>query len=470
MTPLPESLSAQLQHRLGPRFTTNSAICDQHGGGGMHLPTLPPQAVAFAESIDDIVAIVRACAAFNIPIVPFGAGSSLECHVGAARGGVSLDLSGMKKILRVSLEDQDCTVEAGVTRTALNEHLKHTGLFFPVDPGADATLGGMASTRASGTTTLRYGGMRENALSLTVVTASGEVIRTARRARKSAAGYDLTRLFVGAEGTLGVIAEATLRLHPIPEATAAAVCSFATAHAATACVIDAVQLALPLARAEYLDPSAIKAVNAAFKTDHPEADTLFLEFHGAPDEVARQAERFGAIAEEHGGGAFRWAVDQEERTQLWRARHHAGFAAAAMRPGARPWSTDVCVPISRLADCIDETKKDLEGAPFPAVVLGHVGDGNFHVILLLDGASKSECAAAERFNDALVARALSMDGTSTGEHGIGLGKQQALCDEMGAGVDVMRAIKTALDPAGLMNPGKIFSPAPAPRQRSFSLQ
>ncbi len=456
MKRLADSLVARLQERLGARFSTNASLCDQHGGGGMHLPALPPQAVAFANSIDEIAYIVRSCAAANVPIIPYGAGTSLECHVGAPHGGVSLDLSGMTKITRVNLEDQDCTVEAGVTRVALNEQLRHTGLFFPVDPGADATLGGMAATRASGTTTLRYGGMRENVLGLTVVTPAGQVIRTARRARKSAAGYDLTRLFVGAEGTLGVLAEVTLRLHPSPEAIAAAICAFPSAQAATACVIDAVQLALPLARAEYLDSSAIRAVNSAFHTSYEEADTLFLEFHGAPDEVARQAERFGAIAKEHGAGAFQWASDQEERARLWRGRHHAGFAAAAMRPGARPWSTDVCVPISRLAECIDQTKADLRGAPFPSVVLGHVGDGNFHVVLLLDPADKTECAAAERFNDALVARALDMDGTCTGEHGIGLGKQQALGAELGESVSLMRAIKGALDPAGIMNPGKIF--------------
>lgn len=455
---LPRPLIERLHARLGDRFTTNRTVRDQHGGGGMHLPALPPQAVAFVEDIDEIAEVVRACAEFGVPVVPFGAGTSLECHVGAVRGGVSLDLAGMKKILRVSIEDQDCTVEAGVTRTALNERLRRTGLFFPVDPGADATIGGMASTRASGTTTLRYGGMRENVMGLTVVTAAGDVIRTARRARKSAAGYDLTHLFVGAEGTLGVIAEVTLRLHPAPESIAAAVCAFPSPAAATMSVIEAVQLALGVARAEYLDTVAIRAVNAAFTASYEAADTLFLEFHGAPGEVASQVERFGAIARENGGSAFQWALDQEDRDRLWRARHHAGFAAAAMRPGARPWSTDVCVPISRLAECIDLTRADLASAPFPAAVLGHVGDGNFHVILLLNPDDAGEVAAAERFNDALVARALAMDGTCTGEHGIGLGKQKALLDEVGAGaVDIMRRVKAAIDPAGVMNPGKIFS-------------
>lgn len=457
MRALSAGLTTRLADRLGPRFTTNLTTREQHGGGGMHLRAMPPQAVAFAESIGEIVDIVRACATHRAPIIPYGAGTSLECHVGAARGGVCLDLSGMKRIVGVNVEDQDCIVEAGVTRTVLNEHLRHSGLFFPVDPGADATLGGMASTRASGTTTLRYGGMRENVLGLTVVTAAGDVIRTAHRARKSAAGYDLTRLFVGAEGTLGVIAEVSLRLHAVPEATAAAVCAFPSAAAATASVIDAIQHGLPLARAEYLDDAAIKAVNDAFSTDYRIADTLFVEFHGSPGEVASQAERFGEIVRENGGGAFQWALEPEQRAQLWRARHQAGLAAVATRPGARPWSTDVCVPISRLAECIVLTKADLASAPFPATVLGHVGDGNFHVILLLDPNSTEECAAAQRFNDALLARALEMDGTCTGEHGIGLGKQEALLDELGQGVALMRKIKRAIDPAGLMNPGKIFS-------------
>jgi D-lactate dehydrogenase (cytochrome) len=456
---LPAELLGRLEQSLGSRFTTNATVREQHGGGGMHLPALPPQAVAFIENIDEIVAVVRACAESRTPIIPYGAGTSLECHVGAAKGGVSLDLSGMKKILRVSAEDQDCTVEAGVTRTALNEYLRHTGLFFPVDPGADATLGGMASTRASGTTTLRYGGMRENVLGLTIVTPAGDILRTARRARKSAAGYDLTHLFVGAEGTLGVIAEVTLRLHATPEATAAAVCAFPSAHAATASVIAAVQLGVPLARAEYLDDAAMTAVNRAFSTAYAEADTLFVEFHGAAEEVARQVDCFSHIVRDHEGGAFQWALEPEARAQLWRARHQAGLAALALRPGAKPWSTDVCVPISRLAECIVATKADLAGAPFPAVVLGHVGDGNFHVILLLDPDDAAELAAARGFNDALVARALAMDGTSTGEHGVGLGKQHALRDELGGAVDLMRDIKTALDPAGIMNPGKIFAAA-----------
>lgn len=455
-TPLPAALLERLRTRLGDRFSTAEAVRNQHAGGGMHLPPLPPQAVAMANSLEDIVAIVSACSEFGVPLVPFGAGTSLECHVGAARGGVSIDLSGMQRVLKVNLEDQDCIVEAGVTRNALNAHLRHTGLFFPVDPGADATIGGMASTRASGTTTVRYGGMRENVLGLTVVTPDGSIVRTSRRARKSAAGYDLTHLFVGAEGTLGVIADVTVRLYGVPEAISAAVCSFPSAATATMSVIEAVQLGLPLARAEYLDPSAIAAVNAAFKTGHNVADTLFLEFHGAEEEVARCAERFKGIAADNGGGEFHWATDEEARTALWRARHHAGLAIAMSRPGAAPWSTDVCVPISRLAECIIQTKEDLASAPFSAAVLGHVGDGNFHVVLMIDTSSPDELAAAERFNDTLVARAIDMDGTCTGEHGVGLGKREALRTELGGAVELMKSIKHALDPRGLMNPEKIF--------------
>jgi D-lactate dehydrogenase (cytochrome) len=454
---LPEPLLARLQVRLGERFTTGQALREQHGGGGMHLPALPPQAVAFPQSTDEIVAIVRAAAEFGVAVVPFGAGTSLECNVGAARGGISIDLSQMTRVLRVSVEDQDCTVEAGVTRTKLNEHLRDTGLFFPVDPGADATIGGMASTRASGTTTIRYGGMRENVLGLTVVTAEGRVIRTARRARKSAAGYDLTHLFVGAEGTLGVIAEITLKLHPAPEAASAAVCGFADTAGAVNTVIEAVQSGVPLARAEYLDATAIGAVNRAFGESYAECETLFLEFHGAPAEVKDQAEKVGAIAAEHGGSGFQWALETEARNRLWRARHHAGFAAAALRPGTRPWSTDVCVPISRLAECVVETKADLRSAPFPAVLLGHIGDGNFHAILLIDAANAEEVRAAEELNERMVARALAMDGTCTGEHGIGMGKRESLRAELGEAVDIMREIKRALDPKGLMNPEKIFA-------------
>jgi len=457
MTELHADLLAGLQSLLGARFSRAEAVRAQHGGGGMHLPALPPQAVASVETLQEIVDTVRLCAAYATPIIPYGAGTSLECHVGAPRGGVSIDVSGMKSVLRLNGEDQDCTVEAGLTRVALNEHLRHTGLFFPVDPGADATIGGMAATRASGTTTLRYGGMRENVLGLTVVTPNGNVIRTASRARKSAAGYDLTHLFVGSEGTLGVIADVTLRLHPVPEAVSAAVCAFSTPVGAVSTVVEAVQCGLPLARAEYLDAAAIHAVNRAFATDHVEADTLFFEFHGAPEEVARGAERLRVIATENGGSVFRRALDTEARTELWKARHHAGLASLSLRPGARPWSTDVCVPISELAGCVEAAKRDVAELPFPAIVIGHVGDGNFHVVLLLDPSDAGEIAAAARFNEALVLRAIAAGGTCTGEHGIGLGKQKSLREELGDAVDIMRDIKRALDPAGIMNPDKIFA-------------
>ncbi len=459
MNDLPADLVARLDALLGARFSRAEAVRAHHGGGGMHLPALPPQAVAAVQSLSEIVETVRACAAHATPIIPFGAGTSLECHVGAARGGVSIDVSAMKNVLRLSSEDQDCTVEAGLTRVALNEYLRHSGLFFPVDPGADASLGGMAATRASGTTTLRYGGMRENVLGLTVVTPDGRVIRTASRARKSAAGYDLTRLFIGSEGTLGVIADLTLRLHPIPEAMSAAVCTFASPAGAVSTVIEAVQCGLPLARAEYLDALTMRAVNRAFATHHAEADTLFLEFHGSADDVAHYAERARMIADTHGGGAFRWASDTEARNDLWAARHRAGLAALSLRPGARPWSTDVCVPISALASCVEAAKHEIGALGFPAVVLGHVGDGNFHVVLLIDAAAPDEVSAAKRFNDALVARAIAAGGTCTGEHGIGLGKRAALRAELGEAVDLMADIKAALDPQGIMNPDKIFAVA-----------
>lgn len=456
---LPQGLVQRLGALLGEHFTTNATVCEHHGGGGMRHPNLPPQAVVFPGSTEEVAAVVRACAEFQTPMIPFGAGTSLECHVGATLGGVTLDLSRMNNVLRVDAEDFDCTVEAGVTRMALNTYLRDTGLFFPVDPGTDATLGGMASTRASGTTTVRYGGMRENVMALTVVTAAGDIIRTARRARKSSAGYDLTHLFVGSEGTLGVITEVSLRLHPVPQAVVAAVCAFPTAGAAVTTVIEALQSGLTPARAEYLDAVQMGAVNRAFDLDYAVADSLFLEFHGEPEEVETQARALGELASANGGTDLRWETEPEGRDRLWRARHQAGFAALSLRPGAVPWSTDVCVPISRLAECVVETRTDLADAPFPGTMLGHVGDGNFHTILLLNLDDPAEVAAATAFDDRLVQRALAMDGTCTGEHGIGLGKQAALVNELGEAVGLMRAIKRALDPHGLMNPGKIFAAA-----------
>ncbi|MBI3438545.1 MAG: FAD-binding protein [Proteobacteria bacterium] len=456
MEALPIELTSLLATRFGERFTTTQAVRDQHSGAGMHLPPLPPQAVAYAQTLEEIVSVAAACCTFKTPIIPYGAGTSLECHVGALRGGVCLDLSRMNQILRVSNDDQDCTVEAGVTRTQLNSYLRDTGLFFPVDPGADATLGGMAATRASGTTTVRYGGMRENVVALTVVTPEAQIIRTARRARKSAAGYDLTHLFVGAEGTLGIIADLTLRLHPMPEASSAAVVCFEDTASAVATVVETIQAGLPIARAEYLDAKAIDLVNRTFALSYTVADTLFLEFHGEPEEVERTIRSVETIAAARGGRAFQWAIEAEHRNALWRARHQAGFAAAASRPGCRPWSTDVCVPISHLAENILAAKVDLVEAPFPSVVLGHIGDGNFHAILLADPDNADEVAAAMRINQRIVARALASDGTCTGEHGVGVGKREALCEELGGAVGVMRAIKRALDPHDIMNPGKIL--------------
>ena len=361
----------------------------------------------------------------------------------------------MNRIVRVNAEDLDATVEAGVTRKQLNEHLRDTGLFFPIDPGADASLGGMAATRASGTNAVRYGTMRENVLSLTVVLADGRIIRTARRARKSAAGYDLTRLFVGSEGTLGIITELTVRLYGIPEAISAAVCAFPTLEAAVDSVILTIQSAVPVARIELLDESQMDAINKYSKLDHKVAPTLFFEFHGSPAGVAEQAETVKAIAAEHGGDDFRWATTPEARSKLWQARHDAYYAALALRPGSKGWATDVCVPISRLAECIRETKQDLAQSPLPSALVGHVGDGNFHLVFMIDPNQPEEIAEANRLNDRMVARALAMDGTSTGEHGVGYGKMDFLIAEHGEAVSVMRMIKKALDPLNIMNPGKI---------------
>jgi D-lactate dehydrogenase (cytochrome) len=418
---------------------------------------MPPDVVVFAESTDEVVAIVRLCAAAGVPIIPFGAGTSVEGHTLAVNGGVSMDLSRMTKILEVNQGDFDCTVEAGVRREQLNEYLRDQGLFFPIDPGANATLGGMASTRASGTNAVRYGTMREAVLALTIVTADGRVIRTSRRARKSSAGYDLTRLIVGSEGTLGIITEVTIRLHAIPEAIAAAVCSFESIGGAVDTVVQAIQLGVPLARVELLDDVQIRAVNRWSKMELPELTTLFFEFHGSRRYVAEQIETIRELAETNGGGEFQWANLPEERSRLWKARHEAYYAAVNLRPGAIGWATDVCVPISRLAECITETKAELEQSHVPATVLGHVGDGNFHVIFSIDPSAPGELEEVEALNARLVRRALEMDGTCTGEHGIGIGKQQWLVEELGGAVDLMRAVKHALDPDNLFNPGKVFA-------------
>src|SRR5271163_916912 len=430
-SPLDGSLLASLRELLGARLSTSAAVCADHGKDeSYHMPH-SPDAVAFAHSTDEVSEIVKLCALHKTPVIAFGAGTSLEGHVAALKGGISIDMTPMNRVLRVN------------------------GLFFPIDPGADASLGGMAATRASGTNAVRYGTMRENVLTMTVVLADGKVIRTARRARKSAAGYDLTRLFVGSEGTLGIITELTVRLYGIPEAISAAVCAFPTLEAAVDSVILTIQNAVPVARIELLDESQMDAINKYSKLDHKVAPTLFFEFHGSPAGVAEQAETVKAIAAEHGGDDFRWATTSEERSKLWQARHDAYYAALALRPGSKGWATDVCVPISQLAECIRETKQDLAQSPIPSALVGHVGDGNFHLVFMIDPNRAEEVAEASRLNDRMVARALAMDGTSTGEHGVGYGKMEFLIAEHGEAVNVMRTIKKALDPDNIMNPGKI---------------
>lgn len=455
--PLPVTVVDELRALFGSRLHLGQAMRHQHGCSEAHFEPRLPDAVIFAHSTDEVVAIVQICVPASIPIIPFGAGTSIEGNTLPVRGGISVDLSEMTEIVEVNADDLDCTVQAGVRREQLNEHLRNMGLFFPIDPGANATIGGMAATRASGTNAVRYGTMREAVLSLKVVTPDGRVIRTARRARKSAAGFDLTRLYVGSEGTLGIITEVTLRLFGIPEAISSAVCSFETLAGAVDTVVQSIQLGIPLARVEILDDVQMKAVNAWSKLDYPELTTLFFEFHGSPTYVKEQVETVSELAAANGGGEFRWSNLPEERSKLWKARHEAYYAAVNMRPGATGWATDVCVPISRLAECISETKQDLQKASVPATILGHVGDGNFHVVFSLDPHSPDELAEAGAINARLVRRALLMDGTCTGEHGIGLGKQDWLVEELGDAVEIMRTLKRALDPHDLFNPGKIFA-------------
>ena len=453
--PLPPIVGQTLCEQFGERFTTNAQILLQHGRSEFHHGAHLPDGVVLARSTEEVAAVVALCAEHRVSIVPFGAGTSVEGNATPVRGGISLDLSEMNQILQVNRDDFDCTVQAGVRRRQLNEHLRDQGLFFPIDPGADATIGGMASTRASGTNAVRYGTMKDAVLSLKVVTPEGKVIRTASRARKSSAGYDLTRLFVGSEGTLGVITEVTLRLHPIPEAISSAVCGFETLGGAVDTVVQTIQYGVPIARVEILDDMQMRAVNRWSKLGYPEVTTLFFEFHGSEASVKEQVETVAAIAAVNGGGDFQWASTQEERSRLWKARHEAFYAAVGLRPGAIGWPTDVCVPISRLAECIEATKADLDTATIPATILGHVGDGNFHVIFVLDPDNPAEREEAERINDALVERALSMDGTCTGEHGIGVGKMDCLEHELGEALDLMRTLKRAFDPLDIMNPGKI---------------
>lgn len=445
----------ELRGLLGDRLSTAAAVREQHGKDESFHAAIPPDAVAFAASAEEVSAIVRTCARHRTAIVPYGTGTSLEGHIAALRGGICIDLSGMNRVLKVSPEDLDCTVEAGVTRKQLNEHLRDTGLFFPIDPGADASIGGMTATRASGTNAVRYGTMRENVLALTVVLPDGRIIKTARRARKSAAGYDLTRLFVGSEGTLGVICDVTLRLYGIPEAVSAAVCSFERLEDAVSAVILTIQSGIPMARIELADDVQMDAINRFSGLSYPVAHTLFLEFHGSEAGVKEQVEAVRAIADEFGGGDFHWATRTEDRNKLWQARHDAAYACKALRPGAGIWATDVCVPISRLAECIMETKRDIEASGLIAPIVGHVGDGNFHLVILADPDDPDERRRAEGLHERMVMRALAMDGTCTGEHGIGYGKMDFLVAEMGEAVSVMRTIKKAIDPDDIMNPGKI---------------
>jgi len=432
------------------------AVREHHSHGESYHPPAAPDVVCFPSTAEEVVEIVRISARFHLPIVPFGAGTSLEGHVQALCGGITIDLRDLNRVRRISVEDLDATVEAGVTRLQLDRALRNTGLMFPIDPGADATIGGMTATRASGTTAVRYGTMRENVLGVTAVLADGRLVRMGTRARKSSAGYDLTRLFVGSEGTLGVITDVTVRLHPVPEAVAAAVCGFDSIKGAVDTVIATIQLGIPVARIELLDDVQMDAVNRYSKTSYEVAPTLLFEFHGDSDRhVSEQAASVEAIASERGGRGFEWATRLEDRDRLWHARHNVHFAALSLRPGCRSWATDVCVPISRLSDCVLETKADHANLPFPVCLVGHAGDGNFHVIYLLDPASEEELAEAGRLNERMVMRALAMGGTCTGEHGVGYGKMKFLEAEHGEGVEVMRSIKRALDPENRMNPGKI---------------
>ncbi len=455
---VPQALIDALKARFAGNCSTALAVREQHGRDESSFQAPPPAAVVFAESTADVADAVALASRFDTPVIPFGVGTSLEGHLLAVQGGISIDVSRMNKVLAINAEDLTVTVQPGVTRKQLNEEVKSTGLFFPIDPGADATLGGMAATRASGTNAVRYGTMRENVLSLEVVTANGEVIRTGTRAKKSSAGYDLTRLMVGSEGTLGVMTEVTVRLYPLPEAISAAVCSFPSIEAAVRTTIQIIQLGVPIARVELIDKNTVRMVNAYSKVSLREAPMLLMEFHGSPSGVKEQAETVQQIAAEFGGTEFEWATTPEERTRLWNARHNAYFAAIQSKPGCRAISTDTCVPISRLADCLLDSVKEADEGGLPYFLVGHVGDGNFHFGYLLDPDKPEEREIAEKLNHRLVARALALEGTCTGEHGVGLHKMEFLVTETGAGaVDMMRSIKRALDPKNIMNPGKIFS-------------
>jgi len=455
---VPAAMLDALKVRFGERCSTALAVREQHGRDESPIDAPPPEAVVYCESTEDVAAVVKLADQYAVPVIPFGVGSSLEGHVLAVQGGVSIDLSRMNQVLAVQPEDLTVRVQAGVTRMQVNNEIRHTGLFFPIDPGADASLGGMCATRASGTNAVRYGTMRENVLGLTVVTASGEVIRTGTRARKSSAGYDLTRLMVGSEGTLGVITEITLRVYPLPEAISAAVCTFPSIDAAVRTTIQIIQMGIPIARCELLDVHAVRAVNRHDKLTLPEAPMLLMEFHGSEAGVAEQAGAVQEIAAEHGGSGFEWATTPEARTRLWTARHHAYFAGLQLKPGSRTVTTDTCVPISRLAECVTQASEAATAAGMTHYIVGHVGDGNFHIAYLVDPNIPAERELAERLNNEVVQRAIEAQGTCTGEHGIGLHKMDFLVTEAGDGaIDMMRTLKRALDPKNIMNPGKIFT-------------
>ena len=452
-----EAVTAELAAQFGNRLVTSRAVREQHGNTLTWIDNQPPDAVVFPQNTADVQTAVRICARHKFPIIPFGAGTSLEGHINAPQGGVSLDLRDMNQILAIHAEDLDCVIEPGVTRKLLNETLRDQGLFFPIDPGADASLGGMAATRASGTNAVRYGTMRDNVMSLKVVMANGEIMTTATRARKSSSGYDLTRLMVGSEGTLGIITELTLKLHGIPEAIGAAICPFPSVQAACEATILTIQSGIPVARIELLDEVQVRACNAYSKLTLPESPLLLLEFHGTEAGVAEQSHRFGEIAADLGGGPFEWTTKPEERTRLWQARHDGYFAACALRPGTRSVATDVCVPISRLAECVTETQRDVQAHKFIAPIVGHVGDGNFHVALMVDTDNPVEVKEVKAFMERLTERALAMGGTCTGEHGVGQGKVKYLLAEHGApALHAMHALKQALDPDNIMNPGKML--------------
>lgn len=454
---IPDGFLDALKERFDDRFSTAHAVREHHGRDESPYPPMLPDGVVFALSTEEVAWVARHCNQHKVPLIPYGVGSSLEGHLLAIQGGISLDLSGMNKMVAVHAEDFTATVQAGVTRKQLNEEIRNTGLFFPIDPGADASLGGMAATRASGTNAVRYGTMRENVMSLKVVTPDGRVIETANRARKSAAGYDLTHIFVGSEGTLGIITEVTVRLFPQPEAISAAICNFNTLDAAVQSVIEIIQMGVPVARVEFMDTWAVRATNAYSKLSLKESPLLLFEFHGSPAGVKEQAEIVQGITHDNGGMDFEWAEQPEDRSRLWTARHNAYFAGLQLRPGCRSSTTDVCVPISRLAECVSETAAELDQASFPYTIVGHVGDGNFHVLMLLDPDNPQEWEESERLNHRLVERAIKMEGTCTGEHGVGLHKMEFMLAEHGRdALDLMSSLKRAFDPNDIMNPGKII--------------